>query len=160
MSLAQLKVFKHLLLTSFTKDSSILQLKSRFVNYILVFKTVFPFIRLQCLWGDAMKFSDKLRNLIEERNLTQKKVANDLNIAPSTMGGYVQGSSEPDFDTLRRIAEYFNVSTDYLLGVKSTNCNCTGEDELLRIFRSLTNTQQNIFIEQGKVFVRCNESKT
>lgn len=105
-----------------------------------------------------MKFSNKLRNLIEERNLTQKKVANDLNIAPSTMGGYVQGSSEPDFETLKRIAEYFNVSADYLLGVKSINCNGSAEDELLRVFRSLTSTQQNIFIEQGKVFIRNNES--
>lgn len=105
-----------------------------------------------------MKFSNKLRNLIEERNLTQKKVANDLNIAPSTMGGYVQGSSEPDFETLKRIAEYFNVSADYLLGVKSINCNCSAEDELLRVFRSLTNEQQRIFIEQGKVFIRSNES--
>lgn len=106
-----------------------------------------------------MKFSDKLRNLIEERNLTQKKVANDLNIAPSTMGGYVQGSSEPDFETLRRIAEYFNVSTDYLLGIKSINCNNSVEDELLRVFRSLTNEQQCIFIEQGKIFIRSNENK-
>lgn len=106
-----------------------------------------------------MKFSDKLRNLIEERNLTQKKVANDLNIAPSTMGGYVQGSSEPDFETLRRIAEYFNVSADYLLGVKSINCNNSAEDELIRVFRSLTSEQQRIFIEQGKVFIRSNESK-
>lgn len=106
-----------------------------------------------------MKFSNKLRNLIEERNLTQKKVANDLNIAPSTMGGYVQGSSEPDFETLKRIAEYFNVSADYLLSMKSINCSSSSEDELLRVFRSLTNEQQRIFIEQGKVFIRNNESK-
>ena len=105
-----------------------------------------------------MKFSNKLRNLIEERNLTQKKVANDLNIAPSTMGGYVQGSSEPDFETLKRIAEYFNVSADYLLSMKSINCSSSSEDELIRIFRSLTNEQQRIFIEQGKVFIRNNES--
>lgn len=106
-----------------------------------------------------MKFSNKLRNLIEERNLTQKKVANDLNIAPSTMGGYVQGSSEPDFETLKRIAEYFNVSADYLLSMKSINCSSSSEDELIRVFRSLTNEQQRIFIEQGKVFIRNNESK-
>lgn len=106
-----------------------------------------------------MKFSNKLRNLIEERNLTQKKVANDLNIAPSTMGGYVQGSSEPDFETLKRIAEYFNVSADYLLSMKSINCSSSSEDELIRFFRSLTNEQQRIFIEQGKVFIRNNESK-
>ena len=64
-----------------------------------------------------MNFSYKLRSLIEERNLTQKQVAIDLNIAPSTMGGYVQGSSEPDFETLKRLANYFDVSTDYLLNI-------------------------------------------
>lgn len=104
-----------------------------------------------------MNFSDKLRCLIEERNLTQKRVANDLNIAPSTMGGYVQGSSEPDFDTLKRLAKYFNVSTDYLLNIQSDNCNNFIEDELLRVFRSMTLEQQHLFIEQGKVFVRANE---
>lgn len=104
-----------------------------------------------------MNFSDKLRCLIEERNLTQKRVANDLNIAPSTMGGYVQGSSEPDFDTLKRLAKYFNVSTDYLLNIPSNNCNNFIEDELLRVFRSMTLEQQHLFIEQGKVFVRANE---
>ncbi len=105
-----------------------------------------------------MNFSDKLRCLIEERNLTQKYVANDLNIAPSTMGGYVQGSSEPDFETLKRLADYFDVSTDYLLNVRSGNCNSSAEDELLRVFRSMTVEQQRIFIEQGKAFIRANTS--
>lgn len=100
-----------------------------------------------------MKFCDKLRGLIEERNITQKQVANDLNIAPSTMGGYVQGSSEPDFDTLKRLAEYFNVSADYLLSIKSEKCNAELEEELLRVFRAMKPDYQNIFIEQGKIFI-------
>lgn len=104
-----------------------------------------------------MNFSNKLRCLIEEQNLTQKKVANDLNIAPSTIGGYVQGSSEPDFDTLKRLAKYFDVSTDYLLNVQSNICNNFIEDELLRVFRSMTDEQQHLFIEQGKVFIRANK---
>ena len=70
-----------------------------------------------------MKFSDKLRFLIEERNLTQKQVAQDLNIAPSTMGGYVQGMSQPDFDTLKILAEYFDVTSDYLLDIPSKKTN-------------------------------------
>lgn len=106
-----------------------------------------------------LNFSNKLRNLIEERNLTQKRVANDLNIAPSTIGGYVQGSSEPDFETLKRLAEYFNVSADYLLSIKSNKCSSRNEDEILRVFRSLTTQQQDIYIEQGKVFIRINEGK-
>ena len=51
----------------------------------------------------ALEFNMKLRNLIEEKNLTQKQVAKELNIASSTMGGYVQGKSEPDFDTLEPV---------------------------------------------------------
>lgn len=104
-----------------------------------------------------MNFSEKLRCLIEERNLTQKKVANELNIAPSTMGGYVQGSSEPDFETLKRLAKYFDVSSDYLLNIPSGNCSSALEDELLRVFRSMTAEQQHLYIEQGKIFVRFNE---
>lgn len=103
-----------------------------------------------------MNFSNKLRILIEERNLTQKQVAKDLNIAPSTMGGYVQGSSEPDFDTLRKLANYFDVTADYLLDLRSKRSNSFLEDELLRVFRSMTAEQQGLFIEQGKVFVKAN----
>ncbi len=106
-----------------------------------------------------MNFCDKLRCLIEERNLTQKRVANDLNIAPSTIGGYVQGSSEPDFETLKILAGYFDVSTDYLLNVKTGNVNNLLENELLRVFRSMTTEQQSLFIEQGKVFVKANITK-
>lgn len=106
-----------------------------------------------------MNFCYKLRFLIEERNLTQKQVAIDLNIAPSTMGGYVQGSSEPDFETLKRLARYFDVTTDYLLNIHTDKSNNFMEDELLRVFRSMTAEQQNLFIEQGKVFVRANNTR-
>ncbi len=100
-----------------------------------------------------MEFSDKLRTLIEDRNFTQKRVALDLNIAPSTMGGYVQGSSEPDFATLVRIAEYFNVSTDYLLGKPSDKTTDADEEELLRIYRSMKEDYRRIYIKQGKAFI-------
>ena len=104
-----------------------------------------------------MKFSDKLRMLIEERNLTQKQVAIDLNVAASTMGGYVQGSSEPDFDTLIRIAEYFNVSTDYLLNRLSKNTVDQDEEELLRVYRSMEKEYRQIYIEQGKAFLNTGD---
>lgn len=103
-----------------------------------------------------MKFSEKLRMLIDEFDITQKQFANDLNIAPSTIGGYVQGVSEPDFETLKRIALYFNVSADYLLGIQENKTNSLTEVELLRVFRSMTNEQQQLFIEQGKVFTKAN----
>lgn len=106
-----------------------------------------------------MSFGENLRTLIEERKLTQKEVAKHLNIAPSTLGSYVQNVREPDFATIKLIAEYFDVSIDYLLDY-NLNLNSTWqENELLRIFRSLTQEQQYICIEQCKVFVRMNSEK-
>ena len=106
-----------------------------------------------------MNFSDKLRHLVEERNITQKQLANELHIPVSTFGGYVQGTSEPDFQTLRIIANYFNVSTDYLLDMPCGNSENSMEADLLRIFRSLTPEQQVIFLEQGKAFSKVNLKK-
>jgi len=106
-----------------------------------------------------MGFGDILRRLLDEREITQKQLATELNIAPSTIGGYVQNSSQPDFETLKRLAKYFGVSTDYLLGVNAGNASTRRENELLRIFRSLSLEQQDVYIEQGKAFIRTNHKK-
>jgi len=103
-----------------------------------------------------MNFGDRLRALIEERDITQKELATQLNIAPSTLGSYVQNTREPDFDTLKLLAGYFGVSTDYLLGHQTGHTANPQEDEILRIFRSLNAEQRNICIEHGKIFVRLN----
>lgn len=57
-----------------------------------------------------MRFGDKLRMLIEEQGIAQKQLAQDLNIAPSTMGNYIQNTREPDFETVKLFAGYFNVT--------------------------------------------------
>ncbi len=101
-----------------------------------------------------MKFSDKLRMMIEEREITQKRMAAELKIPASTLGGYVQGTSEPDFDTLILLARYFDVSTDFLLDHSSDPAISTKEIDMLRIFRSLTPEEQEIYLEQGKAFLR------
>ena len=103
-----------------------------------------------------MPFCDTLRTLIDERGLTQKQLAQDLEIPVSTLGGYVQGTSEPDFETLKLFANYFDVSADYLLNLKIGNTQSHLENELLRIFRSLSTEQQELYLEQGKAFIRIN----
>lgn len=101
-----------------------------------------------------MTFSYILRLLLEERSLTQKQLAKDLHIAVSTLGGYVQGTSEPDFDTLKRLAQYFDVSTDFLLDYRSDKGASHREDDVLRVFRAMTPYQQEVYLEQGKVFLK------
>jgi transcriptional regulator with XRE-family HTH domain len=106
-----------------------------------------------------MKFGDVLRSLLEERDITQKRLATDLNIAPSTVSSYVQNNSEPDFETLKQIAQYFGTSIDYLLDYRTGTAATREEDEILRIFRDLTPEQRIIFTGQGKVVVQFNKKE-
>lgn len=106
-----------------------------------------------------MSFGDNLRSLLEERDMTQKELATKLNIAPSTMGSYVQNAREPDFATLKSIASFFDVSIDYLLDNRTGKAATHQENELLRIFRSLDPRQQDICLEQCRVFVRINHKE-
>lgn len=108
---------------------------------------------------ETMTISEALRTLLEEHDLTQKQLALDLNVAPSTLGGYVQGTSEPDVATLKRIASYFQVSMDYLLDFPKTSDAVPGENELLRIFRSLSEKERELFLEQGKLLLRFNQKE-
>ena len=64
-----------------------------------------------------------MRNLKDYRlraKKTQKEVADFLGIERSTYAKYENGSSEPTFDTLRRLAEYFGTSSDELMGFEKT----------------------------------------
>jgi len=61
-------------------------------------------------------FSERLKELRLERNLTQTDVSEALGLSKSCYAGYEQGYREPDLKTLIRLADYFEVTTDYLLG--------------------------------------------
>ncbi|UKS25059.1 helix-turn-helix domain-containing protein [Paenibacillus sp. HWE-109] len=56
-----------------------------------------------------------LIRLREKTGLTQKDLATKLGIARTTYSGYENGAREPDLETLKRIADYFDVTLDYLL---------------------------------------------
>ena len=104
-----------------------------------------------------MKFGTVLRKLIEEHGITQKSLAAKLNLAPSTLGSYVQNTREPDFELLKKIASYFQVTTDYLLDYRSDAGKSAQEDELLQVFRLLTPKQQAINLAQEKALNRLGE---
>lgn len=57
----------------------------------------------------------RLRALREQRNISQLKLALDLNMNQNTISRYETGAREADYNTLIIIADYFNVSIDYLL---------------------------------------------
>ena len=63
---------------------------------------------------------EKLRKLREDRGLFQKEVAEALGISQARYSHYELGNREPDNQTLRHIAVFFDISLDYLLDVTDT----------------------------------------
>lgn len=57
----------------------------------------------------------RLKELRENRNLTQAELAKLLKVSPSAIGMYEQGRRDPDSTTLKKLSVIFNVSVDYLL---------------------------------------------
>lgn len=58
----------------------------------------------------------RLEELRLKTGLTKREIAEKFNIAESTYGKWELGKRKPDLDTLSSLAEFFDVSADYLLG--------------------------------------------
>ena len=58
----------------------------------------------------------RLKKLRTEQNISQLKLALDLNMNQNTISRYENMEREADYETLIKIADYFSVSLDYLLG--------------------------------------------
>lgn len=63
-----------------------------------------------------VKFKERLVELRKENKLTQQDLATKLNTTQRRISHLEKGNAEPDIATLLRLAEIFNVSTDFLLG--------------------------------------------
>ena len=58
----------------------------------------------------------RLKELRKKKGISQLRLATDLNTTQNTISRYETGEREPGIDELIKIADYFNVSVDYLIG--------------------------------------------
>ncbi|MCI8530754.1 MAG: helix-turn-helix transcriptional regulator [Lachnospiraceae bacterium] len=104
-----------------------------------------------------MNIGHRLESLLEEEGITQKELANTLNLSATTLNGYIKNRRQPDANTLVRLASYFNTTTDYLYGVTSLREAPTApfnadERHLINIYRTIPEDKKPLFIETGKLF--------
>lgn len=65
-------------------------------------------------------FGKKLKALRTSKKISQKEFGKLFGLAESTIGMYERDERRPDFELLNKFADYFEVSTDYLLGRTDT----------------------------------------
>ncbi|MFW6312168.1 MAG: helix-turn-helix domain-containing protein [Nanoarchaeota archaeon] len=94
-------------------------------------------------------FSERLKNLRKENNITLKQLADDLNTTKSTLSRYENNKREPKAYLIKKIANYFNVSVDYLLGITEETSttdefkkNILKDPELSQLINELTQRKE------------------
>lgn len=73
---------------------------------------------------------DRLRELRTQKHLTQEQVADKLGITRPAYTAYEAGKRQPDYSSLRQLADLYGVTTDYLLGQNNTPKWATEKDSL------------------------------
>lgn len=84
---------------------------------------------------------DKIKELRAERNITQKEIADFLKCSPNVYSRYEIGARNPSYEILIRIADFYNVSTDYLFDHKVAEHSSflDKELELIKLYRKADN---------------------
>lgn len=65
---------------------------------------------------NKISFAMRLKKLREQKKLNQTELANLLEVSNGSISKWERGDRQPDYETLERIADIFNVTIDYLLG--------------------------------------------
>lgn len=101
------------------------------------------------------RFPERLKELRKSRNISQQKLGAYLNYGYTAIANYESGRNEPSFDTLIKIAAFFSVTVDYLIGVSDEprimNDLSISEVQLLEIYRRLNEENRQIIMEMIEI---------
>lgn len=86
------------------------------------------------------KYGLRLKELRENAGCTQDELAKKLHISRSRLAMYEQGKRQPDFEMQEILADYFNVSIDYLFGRNSLELSSLDDEtkEFLDLYKKAT----------------------
>lgn len=108
---------------------------------------------------------NRIKELRTERGITQADLAKILKISDRAVGYYENGDREPDYSTLLKIADYFDVSIDYLLGasdIKKPNESKNTDKEFVAFYegyKDLDDADKEILKATLDAFVRAKKKE-
>ena len=90
----------------------------------------------------------RLKELRNQKKLTQKQLAEKINVTHVSISGYESGNRSPDTETLQRLADFFEVSTDYLLGRTDTPALTPQEQDEFYFQAFANNPELSVFYKE------------
>ena len=109
--------------------------------------------KLEVFMENDIFYLKKLREFRKRKNLTQEEMSKILNLGSTTYKNYENKITEPSIDTLVKLADYFHISLDELVGrpTENVNLNALSENEAYLIRKILQMNDREIM--RTKAFV-------
>ena len=104
-------------------------------------------------------FRERLRAARDMRGWSQGELAQKAEMPPSSIAHFETGSRKPSFDTLRRLANALEVTTDYLLGRVEESNLATSADPLYRDVGKLTGNDRQLAKDFLEMLAKRNKDK-
>ena len=104
-------------------------------------------------------FSERLNELLKEKNITAYKVAKDTGLSNGLLASWKNGEKLPGAENLEKLADYFGVSVDYLLGkekpaIQEDDGLTDAERELMELFDKVPEDKQEFVLQQVEAALR------
>ena len=119
--------------------------------------SLFGFFQL-FLKKEVLYMINRILKLIKENGITAKKITSDLEISSSSISDWKKGKGKPSAETIIKLANYFNVSTDYILLGENKNTSIISkndfEQKVLSTFRLLNEDNKDIIIGKMKELLK------
>lgn len=103
---------------------------------------------------------NRIKELRQKKELTQKELATMLKLNQTAIGKYERGELEPCIATLQQLADIFDCSIDYIVGRKNNLDNCSNNitlskdnEEMLQLYNALSEDVRSAFKEAMKQIV-------
>ena len=108
--------------------------------------------------GNKETFSKNLLHYIERKGLTQKEVAEAIEVSASTFNEWVNAKKYPRIDKIEKLANYFGIQKSDLIEEKNNSTNesqlTDGEEILLDLFRKVPEESQQMVIEMIRIALK------
>ncbi|MFW9968593.1 MAG: helix-turn-helix domain-containing protein [Candidatus Odinarchaeota archaeon] len=98
-----------------------------------------------------MNLSYRLKKLREEKGITTREISKIFNVSKSTISNYENDIRKPDYEMIKRLAEFYDVSTDYIIGnTDDRNIEVMKDNDIPEILRNVGYEEINIIKEAKK----------
>ena len=108
-----------------------------------------------------MEYVTRAKNQITDSDIKQKKLAQEFHISEAALSNYLTGRSEMPVDILVKIAQRFDLSMDYLVGLTDEPSRpvhfTVAERDMVEAFRKLSREQQELIIQNIRFMQEQNQ---